>query len=147
SLRGEDADFDLAALTRDTLGRRCNVQRPAESLVLLKATASVPHEGGRRFGPDSPEYAILSRWITDGAQPDPSETPVLRRIEVTPAQEVLVEPADHVQISVRATFSDGSTRDVTRLAVYDPSNMVAVVTPGGEVRKQQDGETTILVRY
>src|SRR5437868_7213202 len=45
SLRGQDPAADLAALTRDTLGRRTNPQRPADSLILLKATAFVPHEG------------------------------------------------------------------------------------------------------
>src|SRR5438128_12431518 len=49
SLRGEDPEFDFLALTRDTFGRRTDALRPAESLVLRKATASVPHEGGRRF--------------------------------------------------------------------------------------------------
>src|SRR6267378_3583785 len=59
SLRGEDPAFDFAALTRDTLGRRTDALRPTDSLVLLKATATIPHEGGRRFAVDSPEYAIL----------------------------------------------------------------------------------------
>ncbi|HEX5272848.1 MAG TPA: hypothetical protein VFW33_20260, partial [Gemmataceae bacterium] len=67
SLRGQDPDADFAALTRDTLGRRTDPLRPADSLVLLKATGSVPHEGGRRFGADSPEYDILRRWLVAGA--------------------------------------------------------------------------------
>src|SRR6266581_39594 len=54
SLRGEDPAFDLAALTRDTLGRRTNALQPAESLLLLKATASIPHQGGQRFPVRSP---------------------------------------------------------------------------------------------
>src|SRR5947199_7796688 len=49
SLRGEDPAFDFAVLTRGMLGRRTNPQRPEESLLLLKASATVPHEGGRRF--------------------------------------------------------------------------------------------------
>src|SRR5438477_10579817 len=60
SLRGQDPDFDLLALTRDTLGRRTNVLQPAESLVLQKAAATVPHEGGRRFEAGSPEYNLLA---------------------------------------------------------------------------------------
>src|SRR5436305_7049525 len=53
SLRGEDPAWDYTALTRDTLGRRTDRLAPAESLVLQKATATVPHEGGRRFPVDS----------------------------------------------------------------------------------------------
>jgi hypothetical protein len=147
SLRGDDPTFDLASLTRDTLGRRTNTLRPAESLLLLKPTGAIPHEGGKRFGTESPEYAILSRWIHDGSQPDLRDAPVLREIEVTPRQKVVPEPVDRVPIQVRARFSDGSIRDVSRLAVYETSNQVATVTPGGEVQRQELGETTILVRY
>src|SRR5438876_11968194 len=50
SLRGEDPDADFQTLTHDMLGRRTNPLRPAESLLLQKATAGVPHEGGKRFG-------------------------------------------------------------------------------------------------
>src|SRR5262245_57890428 len=46
SLRGEDPTWDFAALTHDTFGRRINRLDPAASLILLKATGSVPHEGG-----------------------------------------------------------------------------------------------------
>ena len=49
SLKGEDADADLVALTRGMLGRRTDPHRPTESLVLRKATGQVPHEGGTRF--------------------------------------------------------------------------------------------------
>src|SRR3954451_12214358 len=45
SLRGQDPDLDLAALTRDMEGRRVNVLEPDRSLILLKATAQIPHEG------------------------------------------------------------------------------------------------------
>src|SRR2546426_8794873 len=67
SLRGEDPGFDLAALTRDTFGRRSSVLQPAESLLLLKPIGAIPHEGGKRFGTDSAEYAILYRWIKEGS--------------------------------------------------------------------------------
>lgn len=147
SLRGEDPDFDLASLTRDMLGRRTNPQQPEQSLLLLKATATVPHEGGRRFGIDSPEYAILRGWIAGGLRADVNDTPTLVRLEVTPMEKVILPPADRLPLQVRATFSDGTHRDVTRLAVYEPSNPAIHVTPAGIVTKQSDGETSVLVRY
>src|SRR3989475_11327500 len=61
SLRGEDPAFDLAALTRDTLGRRTNSLQPADSLLLLKPIGAIPHEGGKRFPTGSAEYQILWR--------------------------------------------------------------------------------------
>ncbi|MEP6668259.1 MAG: hypothetical protein ABJF10_03850, partial [Chthoniobacter sp.] len=67
SLRGQDPDLDWQALTRDQAGRRVNLIQPENSLILLKATASLAHEGGQRFPIDSPEYAILLRWLRGGA--------------------------------------------------------------------------------
>src|SRR5438477_2261772 len=55
SLRGEDATWDFNVLTRDHLGRRTNPLRPEESLILRKASATISHEGGRRFEVGSPE--------------------------------------------------------------------------------------------
>jgi hypothetical protein len=147
SLRGEDPAFDFGSLTRDASGRRTDPLRPADSLILLKATASVPHEGGKRFAVGAPEDAILADWIAAGLRPDPPGTPVLQGIEVDPAEQVLAAPADRTQLHVRATFSDGQSRDVTRLAVYEPSNQLALVGAGGQVRRERMGETAILVRY
>jgi len=147
SLRGEDPDLDFIALTRDILGRRTEVQRPDASLLLRKATATSPHEGGKRFAVDSPEYAILRRWIAEGTTADAVGTPTLRRLEVTPTSQVLIEPAVRTQIKVRATFSDGSVRDVTRLACYETSNTNAAVSLDGEAERSRPGESTILVRY
>jgi hypothetical protein len=147
SLRGEDPEWDRLALTRDTLGRRANPLHPADSLLLLKATATLPHEGGRRFGADSPEYRILARWIAAGLPVDPAATPKLQRIDVTPTQKVLVQPECRVQLHVEASFSDGSRRDVTRLAVYEPSDASVHVSPAGQAEGRQPGETAILVRY
>src|SRR5262249_48481346 len=48
SLRGFDPAADYLQLTRDVLGRRTDRQGPEESLILKKALARVPHEGGLR---------------------------------------------------------------------------------------------------
>jgi hypothetical protein len=147
SLRGEDPETDFQTLTHDMLGRRTDSLRPATSLLLQKATAGVPHEGGKRFGVDSLEYAILERWIAAGTPPDPANVPTVSRLEVTPHSQVLVEPADRVQLQVRATFSDGAVRDVTRLACYETSGMAVVVAADGLARRERMGESAILVRY
>ncbi|MBY0457424.1 MAG: hypothetical protein K2V38_08815, partial [Gemmataceae bacterium] len=46
SLFGYEPAMDFAGLTRDNLGRRINVVRPDESLLLLKGTGQVTHDGG-----------------------------------------------------------------------------------------------------
>ncbi len=147
SLRGEDPEWDHVAVTRDTAGRRTNPHNPAESLILQKATARTSHEGGRRFAADSPEYRIMLRWIGDGLRFDADSAPRLEQLEVDPAQRVMVEPDERIQLRVQAQFSDKTLRDVTRLAVYEPSNLGVKVSPDGQAERQQFGETSILVRY
>src|ERR1700730_1561827 len=49
SLFGYAPDKDYFNLTRGVLGRRINTADPDHSLVLLKATGQVRHEGGVRF--------------------------------------------------------------------------------------------------
>jgi hypothetical protein len=147
SLRGQDSEFDLLSLSRDSHARRIDPLHPEESLILLKPTAKIPHEGGQRFSPSSSEYAILKDWIAAGAKHDASDQPRLSRIDVTPAEKILVEPDDRVQLRVKAILSDGKERDITRVAVYEPANPIVDVTPSGEVRGLQFGETAILVRY
>src|SRR6266581_5369367 len=147
SLRGQDPDIDYLTLTRDSLARRINPLEPEESLMLLKPNTQVAHEGGLRFKKGSEEYEILRRWIADGMPNDVASAPKLEHIEVAPRQNVLVEPASEVQLHVRARFSDGSSRDVTSLAVYELANGPARVSHDGLVERQGMGETTVLVRY
>jgi hypothetical protein len=148
SLRGEDPASDFQALTRDTLGRRANPLRPADSLLLLKATATVPHEGGKRFGRDSEEYRLLASWIASGLPADRPTAPQIKAIEVAPdGFQVLVDPAQTIQLQVKALYSDGTRRDVTQLAVYEASDATITITPGGQVQRQQMGESSVQIRY
>ena len=147
SLRGQDPELDLAALLRDQGGRRIDLVNPDESLLLAKPTMRVAHEGGRRFAADSPEYAILRDWLRDGAADDVATVPRLTHLEVTPAEQVLVEPQDDLQMRVVAHFVDGTSHDVTRLAVYDPADRIATVDHDGLVQRQAFGETTLIVRF
>src|SRR6266566_5858772 len=117
SLRGQDPDLDYLALTSDLSGRRTNPIEPEKSLILLKPTTQVAHEGGLRFRADSPEYQILRRWIANRTPRDSASTPALVRLDVTPTERVLIEPAGEIQIKATAAFSDGSQRDVSNLAV------------------------------
>ena len=148
SLRGDDPAFDLAALTRDTFGRRTDLGDPSRSLILLKPTGLVPHEGGRRFAPDSPEAEALRRWIASGARDDASKAPTLVRLEVFPPERISASPSLAQQLVVTATFSDGSRRDVTRQASYDLNDPTQVsVAPSGLVEAKRPIETTVAVRY
>src|SRR5437667_10526030 len=64
SLRGQDPELDFYALSRDQFGRRVDPVEVEKSLILLKPTTQIVHEGGKRFSKDSPEYETLRRWLT-----------------------------------------------------------------------------------
>lgn len=147
SLRGQDPAEDFAALTRNQSGRRANPLHPERSLILLKPTLEVAHEGGRRFDADSPEYRILLEWIELGMPRNSEKSPQLVRLDVTPLRHIAVDPEQEVALHAEAKFSDGTRRDVSRLAVYEPDNQTVEVSAGGLVRRVQTGETTVTVRY
>src|SRR5215213_6311449 len=66
SLFGYDPAKDFATLTRDVMGRRIDAVEPDKSLLLLKATGRVPHEGGVRVTPDSWQFEVLRSWVAAG---------------------------------------------------------------------------------
>lgn len=148
SLRGQDIDYDFAALSRDVSGRRVNVFEPDESLLLLKGTNKLAHEGGKRMDAKGWEYQVLRNWISAGMPAATSADARLKKLEVSPPEAILEENQTQVQITAKATFSDGSQRDVTAQAVYEPlQNGLVEVSPAGLVRRLQFGEPTVLVRF
>lgn len=147
SLRGENPAADFVTLTHEQVGRRVNTIRAEESLLLLKPTMSVPHEGGKRFDDDSPEYELLRRWIAAGMPSASRNEPALQSLEVTPLEQFVVEPADSLRLQVIAKFADRSTRDVTRLACFDPSQPIVGISVDGVVRRERFGEVTVVVRF
>jgi hypothetical protein len=70
SLRGYDPEYDYQALINDLSGRRFNRVKVEESLMLLKPTAEVPHEGRQVFTVGSREYNLLRDWIKEGCKPE-----------------------------------------------------------------------------
>ncbi len=66
---------------------------------------------------------------------------------MTPAESYIVQPQDQVTVRVQATFSDGSTKDVSSLAVFESTNPKIEVSRDGHVQTSEPGETTIVVRY
>lgn len=148
SLRGEDPAFDLAAITRNMNGRRIDVMRPDESLLLRKASGRLPHEGGPRFAAGSNEYRILNSWIAAGAKEDSPLPARVKRLDVGPTSLIFFEPVRQYRLGVTAHFEDGSARDVTPLAVFEPTTVGTVrIEPDGTVIKLRDGELNVLVRY
>jgi hypothetical protein len=148
SLLGFDAGFDHDAITREARGRRIFPTAPDRSLLLLKATAAVPHGGGRRLEPDGPEYRAVLRWIADGTPRTPADAPELKRISVTPTERLMVQGAEQ-QAVVTAHYADGSAEDVTHLAAFQSSESpVVAVDPHGRIKAGPiPGEAAITARF
>ena len=63
SVFGYDPRADYDALVKEARGRRVFPAMPDRSLMLLKASGGIPHGGGVRFLPGSPEYQTIRDWI------------------------------------------------------------------------------------
>ncbi len=147
SLRGYDSVYDYRALVDDISGRRFNRSEPAQSLMLLKPTQGVPHEGGFLFDEQSRYYKVLEQWIAEGCQYKP-EAARVASIAIYPPTPTLQLRHDQQQLIVIATYADGATRDVTREAVFETSNFeVATVSKQGLIKAVQRGEAAALVRF
>jgi hypothetical protein len=148
SLFGYDPDGDHARLTREVVGRRINLASPADCLLLNKATGAVAHTGGKRIEPESESYQIVLRWLEAGAPADNALAAVPTGIEVFPALAVFASPAEAQRVVVRARFSDGTDRDVSRFTVFLSNNEAAVaVDDQGLATGTGPGEAFILARF
>jgi len=148
SLFGFDPDGDYYRLTREQIGRRINLAIPQESLIVQKGLGAVQHTGGVRFGTNSDLCKTFIAWLAAGAPKDPSEIPKVTGIEIFPKSAVL-EGSNSVQrLVVRASYSDGTDRDVTPLAVFISNNDVtAKAGEDGLVTAGQRGEAFIQARF
>jgi len=148
SLFGFDPEADYHRLTREQPGRRVNLALPAESLLLTKATNTVPHTGGAKLKVADEDYATLKRWLETGARNDPGPTPAVVAVELHPVEAVLDGPGATQQLTVLARYADGTDRDVTSLAVFLSNNDAAAkVDASGLVTAGLRGEAFVMARF
>jgi Protein of unknown function (DUF1553)/Protein of unknown function (DUF1549)/Bacterial Ig-like domain (group 2) len=147
TLRGYDPDVDYDTLTRQSAARRISMADPPASLILQKATFSIPHGGGLRFKKDSLEYRVIDEWIAAGTPPPANTDPEITGLEVFPKSTVLKTGAEQ-QLAVRAKYSNGATADVTRWVKYSSNNEgVATVDDNGLVKMNGAGEAAVTLYY
>ncbi|MCC6510589.1 MAG: DUF1553 domain-containing protein, partial [Pirellulaceae bacterium] len=147
SLRGYDPIEDIRALGDDLASRRLNAAAPDASLMLLKPTGLVPHEGGVLLTPGSVYYHTLRQWIAGGSKLN-IESPRVSRIEIQPAKPVIELEGAWQQFRITAYYADGSQRDVTRESFIESgNNEVAKAGPNGLVEALRRGEAPILARF
>jgi Protein of unknown function (DUF1549)/Protein of unknown function (DUF1553) len=148
SLLGFEPAEDYEHLVKEARGRRLFPAAPERSLLLTKGTAQLPHGGGKRLEPGSDDYNALLRWIRQGMPVGKADAPTVTRIEVFPTERTLPLEAEQ-QLVVTAHYSDGSTEDVTRGALFEPNDKDMAKTDAlGRVKVfNQPGEVAVMVRY
>jgi hypothetical protein len=148
SVFGFDPAADYDALVKEARGRRVFPASPADSLLLTKPTARVPHGGGQRLRPHTQDYELLLEWVRQGLPHGRADAPTVVGLKVSPTDRILRYDAQQ-QILATAVYSDGSQRDVTAAALYaSNAPQVVEVDAGGLAHcGRTPGEAAITVNY
>jgi hypothetical protein len=148
SLLGFEPQDDFEHLVKEDRGRRLFPAVPEHSLLLKKASGQVPHGGGVRLPATGEGYALLKEWIRQGAPGDHPASPALVSFAIQPERGTLARGSEQ-QLTAVATYSDGSTRDVSKLSLYESNDRsMAEVTDDGLAKFQNiSGKVALMVRY
>lgn len=148
SVLGFEPEEDYEAIVKQGKGRRVFPPAPEESLLLTKGAATVPHGGGKKLDPKSEAYQTLVRWIEEGMPYVADKEAKITSIEVEPKRLTMKVKAEQ-QLKVLAHYSDGSTRDVTKLSLFE-ANDRSMATAGDEglvTTLDIPGNVSVMVRY
>jgi hypothetical protein len=148
SVLGFEPEEDYEAIVKQGKGRRVFPPAPEESLLITKAAAIVPHTGGKKIEPGSESYKTLVQWIAAGMPYAAEKEAKISQIEVSPPRATLKVKTEQ-KLQVTARYLDGSTRDVTRMALYEANDKsMAEASEDGTVRTLDlPGNVAIMVRY
>lgn len=143
-----DPKSDYNEIVKEDRGRRIFPAAPDESLLIRKPTAATPHEGGLRFERGSDTHQMLVRWMREGMAYSLTNEPALERIVAFPKERRYRKGATQ-RLLVQAHYSDGSVRDVTRLAGFDSNDKeIATVDVHGTVTVGTlTGQGVVVARY
>ncbi len=148
SLFGYDPKGDYSRIVEEMVGRRVNTAVPDQSLLLLKATGAVSHTGGKLFPKESEYYRSLLCWIEAGAPDDIGVVPSTSGVTLSNDRLLFEKAGAGEALRVTAKASDGSSRDVTRLARYFSNDeSVAKIDPDGKVTAVGPGDTHVFARF
>ncbi|MBL9184792.1 MAG: DUF1553 domain-containing protein [Verrucomicrobiaceae bacterium] len=148
SVLGFEPEEDYEAIVKQGKGRRVFPPAPEESLLITKGAAIVPHTGGKHLEPGSEFYQTLVRWIAEGMPYTQPNEPVLKEIAVEPSR-ITLKPKTAQQLKVTARYSDGSSRDVTKFALFEANDTaMASATDSGLVNTLDlPGNVAVMVRF
>lgn len=148
SLLGFYPEDDYEFLVKESRGRRIFPSSPGESLLLTKPVGRSPHGGGKRMEVGNYEYRMIASWIEQGMPYGSPDDPVVVGIKCIPESRVM-DRSSQQQITVLAEYSDGTTEDVTRMALYEPNDPEMAETTNTGLVKTLDlaGEVAVMARY
>ena len=147
SVMAFDPQLDFSSIAIASRGRRVCPTNPAGSLLLAKASNSIPHGGGPRLAVDSADYAILAAWIAAGSPGPTGTSAAVTGLEVEPVKRV-AGPGATQQIRVVATYADGRRRDVTGWSRFDAVDEgVVKVSPAGVATTLGRGQGAVMARF
>lgn len=148
SLFGYDPEGDHYRITREQGTRRINLAVPEESMLVEKSIGAVPHTGGKLFSKDSEHWKTLVNWLKKGALDDPKDIAKPEKLELYPPELLLEGDGASQQMTVLARYTDGTTRDVTKLTVFQSNNeLSASINEDGLVTAGKRGEAFIMARF
>lgn len=148
SLFGYDPQGDYFRITREVGFRRINLAVPADSLLLRKSVGAVAHSGGKRFDTDSDYYAVILEWLENGAVADAERPALPESVAVYPSQVVLEGEGATQRFVAVAHYSDGTTRDLSRLAGFTSNNPTSAdIDDAGTVVAGARGEAFVMARF
>ena len=148
SLLGFRTPGGLRAYCERGRGRRVFPAAPGAELAALEGSE---HRPARRRKEARSELGglqkALAEWIRDGMAYGKATDPTLASIEVQPRRNV-IKIHEVQQLKVLARYSDGHTRDVTRLALYEPNDKgMAEADENGRVKiLDVPGNVAVMVR-
>ncbi|QDT42998.1 hypothetical protein Pan241w_30930 [Gimesia alba] len=148
SLFGSDSVKDYNSIVKQARGRRISQAIPDQSLLLKKATSSIPHGGGKRFNEESVAYQTIHDWIQGGTPRGNKSDAIVSHIEVFPKERVLQTEAEQ-QLSVIAHYANGFVEDVTHLTIYhsNEESMVQIGDTGLIKAQDRQGEFAVVVVF
>ncbi len=147
SLFGYDAQMDHDALMKGA-HPRVDAKDVDKSLLLLKPSKQVEHEGGERLKKDSWQFRLVKKWITDGAKPVPADGPKFDHLEITPKEIVFAKKGETAQLKVIAVWHNGIREDVTPICRFRSNDDgVARINEDGLITSLEVGDTDVVAFY
>lgn len=148
SLLGGDPAADYDAIVHELEGRRVNLARPADSLLLAKPTGALSHGGGQRLEDGSAGEKRLQDWLAAGAL-RANQPRKLTYFDVSPNGFVAAKAGDRIPLRATARFDGHAPEDVTAWTVFTSSDSAALELDetGLHVTVRRPGQHVVIARF